>query len=211
MITLNAELRDVKVNLKMIRSQGKIPAVFYGAGQVSTPISVDKAKFIKALEEAGESSIVSLHTPKGTLDVLIHDVDVHPVMGDPIHVDFYVVAKDHEIEVGIPLVFVGVAPAEKLGGAVLKVLHELEVRTLPGTIPHDITVDLSVLVDLESHVTVGDLVLPKGVKAVLQPTEIVVAVSAQREEEVAPVAPVDISSIEVEKKGKKEEEDKAAE
>jgi hypothetical protein len=54
-------------------------------------------------------------------------------------------------------------------------------------------------------------VLPKGVKAVLQPTEIVVAVSAQREEEVAPVAPVDISSIEVEKKGKKEEEDKAAE
>ena len=32
MITLNAVLRDVKVNPKMVRREGSIPAVFYGSG-----------------------------------------------------------------------------------------------------------------------------------------------------------------------------------
>ena len=78
----------MKVNPKMIRKQGKIPAVFYGAGQETTSISVGRAEFTKALKDAGESSIISLKTPKGALDALIHDVALDPVMGDPIHVDF---------------------------------------------------------------------------------------------------------------------------
>ena len=82
MITLDAVLRDVKVNPKMIRKQGLIPAVFYGAGQTTTSISVDKIKFRKVLEEAGESSIISLKTPNGVLEALIHDVGLDPVIGE---------------------------------------------------------------------------------------------------------------------------------
>lgn len=211
MITLKVEARDVKVNPKMIRRQGKIPAVFYGKGQVSTPIAVDKLAFVKAYSEAGESSIITLKTPGGSMDALIHDVDLDPVIGDPIHADFYIVSKDTKIEVDIPIEFVGSAPAEKAGGVVMKVMHELRIEALPGKLPAHFVVDLSLLTDMGSHITVGDLALPEGVRALVPATEVVAGVSAPQEEEITPATPIDLSAIEVEKKGKKEEEGGEAE
>ena len=205
MITLNAVARDVKVNPKMIRRDGKIPAVFYGSGRESTPIAVDGVEFKKAYGEAGESTIIALKTPTETLDALIHDVALDPVIGNPVHVDFYIVAKDHKLEVDVPLEFTGVAPAEKLGGIVMKIMHELRIEALPAKLPSHITVDLSKLVDMQSNITVGDIKLPDGVKALVALTETVAGVSAPQQEEEA-AAPMDLSAIEVEKKGKKEDE-----
>lgn len=206
MITLDAQARDVKVNPKLIRKEGLLPAVFYGPGQESTAISVNRAKFEKVFSEAGESTVITLRTPKGDLDAIIHDVDVDPVMGDPIHADFYIVSKDRKVEVDVPLEFVGTAPAEKLGGIVMKIMHEISISALPSKLPQHITVDLSSLVDLKSTITVGSLALPEGVEVVgLHPTDIVVSVVGPMKEEEVPVAAVDLSAIEVEKKGKKEE------
>jgi large subunit ribosomal protein L25 len=210
MITLDAVLRDVKVSPKMIRKQGQIPAVFYGAGQQTTSISVDKIKFRKVLEEAGESSIISLKTPNGVLEALIHDIGLDPVIGDPVHVDFYIVAKGHKLEVDVPIEFVGIAPAEKLGGIVMKILHEIRIESLPGKLPQHITVDLSALTTLESHITVADLKLGDGVRALIGEHEVVAGITLPKEEVEAPVAPIDLSSIEVSQKGKKEETEEEA-
>lgn len=206
MITLNAELRDVKVNPKMIRKLGKVPAVFYGKGKESTAIAVDALAFGKVYDEAGESTIISLYTPKGTFDALIHDVALDPVVGSPIHADFYIIAKDQKLQIDVPIEFVGIAPAEKLGGVVMKVMHELRIEALPAKLPSSITVDLAKLVDMESSITVGDLELGDGVKALVPLTEMVAGITVAKEEEEVPVAPIDLSAIEVEKKGKKEEE-----
>ncbi len=211
MITLNAELRDVKVNPKMIRKQGKIPAIFYGAGQESTPISIGKIEFKKVLADAGESTIITLKTPNASLDALIHDVDLHPVLGDPIHVDFYITSKDHKLQVAVPIEFIGVAPAEKSGGVVLKVMHEMLVESLPAKLPAHITVDLSTLAEIGSHITVGDVKLGEGVRALAAETEVIANVALPKEEAETPIAPIDLSSIEVAKKGKQEEEEVPAE
>ncbi len=206
MITLDVKLRDVKVNPKMIRKEGDIPAVFYGAGKESTPITIEKKRFIKVFEEAGESTVITLKTPSGELTALIHDVDLDPVFGTPIHADFYIVAKDRKVEVPVPLTFTGVAPAEKLGGVTVKVLHEITVEALPANLPHDITVDLTQLTAMDSVITVADLKLGNGVAVVgHQGDEVIAAVTAQAADEPV-AAPLDLSKIEVEKKGKKEEE-----
>jgi len=207
MITLTAEARDVKVNPKLIRKGGNIPAVFYGSSHPSTPITVNKIAFVKAYQEAGESALISLKTPTGAIDVMIHDVALDPVIGDPIHADFYVVAKDHKIEVDIPVEFVGVAPAEKLGGVVIKLMHEIRIEALPGKLPQDYVVDLSKLVTMQDEITIGDLVLGDGVRSLAPLTEVIAAVTAPHEEEVDVVAAVDMDAIEVEKKGKKEDSD----
>ncbi len=206
MITLNAEMRDVKVNPKVIRKEGNVPAIFYGQGQVSTPIAVNKIDFTKVFSQAGESSIITLKTPKGSLDALIHDVQRDPVFGDPVHIDFYVVAKDHKIQVSVPLEFIGNAPAEKQGGIVLKVLHELLIESLPAKLPQHLTIDLAKLSQIGSHISVADLDLPEGVRAMIAGTEIIVSISLPSEEKEE-VATMDLSAIEVEKKGKKEEDE----
>ena len=205
MITLSAELRDVKVNPKMIRRGGSIPAVFYGAAHPSTPISVNKIAFDKAYKEAGESAIISLKAGTLTVDALIHDVALDPVIGEPIHADFYIVSKDHKLEVDIPLEFTGVAPVEKLGGVVMKVMHELRIESLPGKIPQHLVVDLDKLTGMDSQITVGDIVLGVGVRALVPATEVIALVTGLREEKEDAPAAIDMSAIEVEQKGKKEE------
>jgi hypothetical protein len=69
-------------------------------------------------------------------------------------------------------------------------------------------VDISVLETLENQIHVSDLVAPKGVTIVTEGHEVVALVAAQKEETES--APVDLSSIEVEQKGKKEEENTEA-
>ncbi len=206
MITLDIETRDVKVNPKHVRNAGRVPGVYYGRGTASTNISVAKLPFAKALAEAGESTIVSLKLGKESIDALIHDVDLDPVTGEPRHVDFYIVSKDRVVEVAVPIEYIGEAPVEKLGGVVMRVMHELEIEALPAALPHSIIVDISVLAKIGDHISVRDLKLPAGVTAVTPESETIVLAEAPREEKEEEVKPVDLSAIEVEQKGKKEEE-----
>jgi len=45
--------------------------------------------------------------------VLIHDIDVHPVTDEVIHVDFLAVRADEKVEAEVPVVLVGESPVEK--------------------------------------------------------------------------------------------------
>lgn len=206
MITLNIEKRDKSVDLDKLRKEGKMPAVFYGKKTESTPISVSQKDFIKVWKEAGESGVVSLKGDKA-VDVLIHEVSMDPVKDVPLHVDFYVFEKGKKLEVDIPLEFIGVSPAVKdLGGNLVKVLHEIKISADPQNLPHSISVDISKLATFEDQILASDLVLPKGVDLAELPHEVVASVEEPRGEEPAESTPVDLSAIEVEKKGKKEEE-----
>lgn len=208
-ITINAEKREKTGKLAGLREQGFLPAVFYGKKQEATPIQIKKKEFLKAWKEAGESTVITLHTPEGDLESLIHAVDIDPLNSEPRHADFYVFEKGHKIEVSVPLEFVGVAPAIKeLGGSLVKVMHELPIKAMPKDLPHQIEVDISVLKDFESKIAAKDLKLPEGVELDENPEEIVALAEEPREEvEEAPAEEVDLSSIEVEKKGKQEEDD----
>ena len=213
MITLKVELRDKSASPEAIRQAGQIPAVFYGKKEPSTPISLNLVDFLKVWKQVGESSVVTLETPDGEKESLIHDIDFDPVKGTPRHADFYVFEKGHKVEVEVPLEFDGVSPAIKdLGGSLVKVIHELKIEAMPKDLPHNIKIDISSLVDFESQILVKDIVLPSGVTLLEDPEEVVALVSAPREEKEEEVAPVDLSAIEVEKKGKEEtSEDGAAE
>jgi len=206
MLTLKAEIRDVNNLADDIRKAGKVPAVFYGKKEASTPISISKVDFLKIWKEAGESSVVTLDTPDGEKDSLIQDVDIDPVTGVPLHADFYVFEKGHKVKVALPLEFIGIAPAVKdLGGMLVKVLHELKVEAMPKDLPHNLTVDTSTLSSFNDQVLAGNIILPNGVTLLENPEEVVALVSAPREEKEEEVVPIDLTQIEVEKKGKDEE------
>lgn len=205
MLTLKAEIRDTKAKPSDIRVAGQIPAVFYGKREASTPISIRRIDFLKVWKEAGESSVVTLDTPAGEKDSLIHDVSLDPVTGVPLHADFYVFEKGHKVEVALPLEFVGISSAIKdLGGSLVKVLHELKVEGEPKDLPHNITVDIASLAQFGDQILAKDLSLPKGVEFKVSPEEVIATVAAPREEKEEETAPIDLSSIEVEKKGKEE-------
>jgi large subunit ribosomal protein L25 len=71
-------------------------------------------------------------------------------------------------------------------------------------LPSTIVVDLSVLAAIGDRIQAKDLKLPAGVELALEPEEVIALVQEVVEEKAEEVAPADLSSIEVEKKGKEE-------
>jgi len=208
---LTATMRSKTDKLGLIRNNGMVPAVVYGARVENTMLSVSSVDFQKVLKAAGESSTIVLEiaNEKGDIkkfDVLIHDVQFDPVKSFPIHIDFLAVDANKPIEVAVPVEFTGIAPAEKNNlGVLVKALYEIVVEALPKDLPHNIEVDLTVLESLDDQIHAKDIKLPKGVTMITEEEE-VVALIAPVQEEVVEESPVDLASIEVEKKGKKEEE-----
>jgi len=205
-INIKAEKRVKLGKLKAVRSEGFLPAVYYGPKNESTPIKINKVDFIKAWKNAGESTVINLATPEGDLDALIHDVDLDPLTNEPRHADFYIFEKGHKVEIEIPIEFIGVSPAVKdLGGSLMKILRELKIKSTPANLPKQIEVDISPITELEGQVLAKDIKLPEGVELVINPDEVVVTVATPKEEEVEEAPEADLSGIEVEQKGKKEE------
>lgn len=205
MTSIKAEVRDTTKNTDHIRAKGNVPAVFYGRKEASQPITIEKKAFDKVLETSSESTVFSLEGPWGAHDVLIHEVKRHPVTDEVFHVDFYVLEKDRKVKVKVPLEFIGVSPAVKdLGGTLVKVLHDLEIEALPKDLPSQLSVDVGVLATLDSQILAKDIILPSGVTLVVKPEEVVASIAEYKEEIEQPT--MDISQIEVEKKGKVEEE-----
>lgn len=206
-ITLKVEKRDLKDDVAALRLAGKVPAVFYGKKEASTPISIATVDFIKAYKQAGESTVVILKGEGIEVESLIHDMDLHPVTGKPFHVDFYVFEKGKKIKVDVPLEFVGTSPAVKeLGGTLIKVLHTVEIEALPKDLPHSIEVNIASLVDFKSVITAKEIALPSGVELAISADDIVASISEPKEEVEEVAAPIDLSTIEVAKKGKEAKE-----
>lgn len=207
MLTLEAQKRNTKTDkIGTLREKGLIPAVLYGKKTESTPITLSQKQFISIWKDAGESTVVSVKTPEGEFEALIHDIDIDPVTDLPRHADFYVFEKGQKIEVKVPIEFVGTSTAVKeLGGVLVKVLYEVNIEALPKDLPKSIEVDISSLLNFGDQITAKDIVMPQGVALQENLEEVVVLVTEPKEEEVEET-PIDISQIEVEKKGKEAKE-----
>lgn len=205
MLTLSVKRREKSgARAPQLRRAGAIPGVVYGAHYLSTPIVVSARAFQKVLREAGEATVVALEGLGDPLPTLIHEVDLDPITNNPRHVDFYAVTKGKKVQVAIPILFIGESPAVEAGANLVKVLHELEVEADPMNLPHNIEVDLSVLRAINDRIYARDLTLPAGVALTSEPEDVVALVQEIVEEKEEAV-PTDISSIEVEGKGKEVE------
>src|SRR3989344_5844398 len=121
------------------RKAGLLPIVVYGFEHKSAPYFVDAKTFKKVWEEAGESTLVTLKEGTKEFDVLIHDVNVHPITGNVVHADLLAIDIKKPVDVEVELDFVGVSPAVKnLSALLVKVMHKVEIRILPKNLVSEI-------------------------------------------------------------------------
>ena len=211
MIKLTAKIREeMGRKTRILKDSGRVPAVIYGHGIKNASLDLDYKEFIKALKEAGESSLIEMQVEgeKGTRLVLVHDLQKDPVSDKYIHVDFFETSAKEEVEVGVLLVIEGTSLAVKdLGGTLVQYINELEIKAMPQDLPHDIKVVIDGLNTFEDRILVKDLILPKGIKVLTKPDEIVVSVAppANVEEDLAKEIEEKVEDVEKVEKDKKEE------
>lgn len=178
MLNLSAKIRKEKrKKTKKLRQDDILHAVLYGPKLKNISLEVNLKEFEKIYKEAGETLISLDVEGDKKYQVLIHDVQYHPLTGKPIHVDFYQPLLTEEVETTVPLIFEGEAPAVKiLGGTLVKNISEIEVRALPQKLPKEIKINIEVLKTFEDSILIKDLKLPEGVKTLKNPDEIVALV-----------------------------------
>ena len=189
MVPLKAAARTEK-SAKRMRRSGLIPCVVYGNVK-NTLLACDEKSLRKAYLTAGESTLVELEMDNQKVPVLIHALALDPVSERMLHVDFYAVDMKKEIEAEVPLRLSGEAPAAKDHGAIIVTpVDSVTVRCLPSNLPHELAVDLTLLMEFGSTITVAQLKVPQGVVIVDEPSTVLVVAQEPRAEEVveAPVA-----------------------
>lgn len=176
-LTLDAREAQGKAN-KRLRREGFVPGVVYGKGEDSTNVQVEAKTFEVLYRASGKTSVVKFRLPGASRATsgFIKSVQRHPLSGRALHVDYYLVNLKVEMEVDVPLIFTGEAPAvEATGGTLLHNMSSIHVKALPTDIPHEIVVDVSVLKSLDVAIHVRDLNLNRDLVTVMTDGETQVA------------------------------------
>lgn len=173
--------------VKTLRTAGFIPAVIFGNNEDSVPITVNQKEFMDVFKEVGETGLVEVELKDSIANVLIRNYTKHSVTGNILHIDLYKVNLKEKTSAIVPIVFEGIPEMVKSGDAILlEILNEIEVECLPTDIPKQFIVDTTILKDLDSIITVGDLNYDKSKVEILD------------HEETEPVAKLDYAVMEEE-------------
>jgi large subunit ribosomal protein L25 len=182
---LEAVRRKPEQSTDTLRSNKLVPAICYGPDLEETiAIEIPYGKAASLLHEAGSSTIIDLEVSgEDAHEVLIKDIQRHPVTEDIFHIDFYAIKRGEEIEINVPLEFVGESKAADKGAVMTYVLYELPVRCRPRSLPEQIEIDLSLLEEVNQSITVADLNLGDDITIMAEADETIVTAAEAREEE----------------------------
>jgi len=216
---LEAQKREPgnKNTARRVRMEGRIPAVVYGAGKESAPVTVDPRQVLRILHsESGHNTIFDLALDSDRVKAMIVDWQFEPLKGRLLHVDLQRIAMDKKLTVTVPIVLKGEAAGVKQEGGILEqIIREIEIECLPADIPKSIDVDISHLV-FGIEVRVKDLPHSDKLKFLTDENQMIAHITSVKEEVVAtPEAAAEAAAAtpaepEVIKKGKQEVEGEEA-
>jgi large subunit ribosomal protein L25 len=161
-----------------VRVLGKVPAVLYGPSVDPVSLLVDAKEFRHALAtEAGANVLINLQVEGANRFLTVaREVQVHPVRGTILHIDFVNISRDVKIHAVVPIHPVGESRGVKEGGELDVYIHELHLEALPADVPDAIEVDVSSL-GIGDGLKAGELKLPNGVELLSAADDLVLQVN----------------------------------
>jgi large subunit ribosomal protein L25 len=175
---------------RFLRRQGITPTHLFGHSIESQALQCDTLQLNQVLAHAGTTRIISLKIDgeKQPKSVFVREIQRDVVSKQLLHIDFYQVKMGEKMEVDIPIVLVGEAPAMKGKGRMLTHgITSLSIECLPDKVPPQIEVDISMLEEVEQPINVKDIVLDPDITVNAEPEQLVVKVTevvVKEEEEI---------------------------
>ncbi|WP_242182354.1 50S ribosomal protein L25/general stress protein Ctc [Sphingomonas sp. CARO-RG-8B-R24-01] len=179
-MTLAAETREQvgKGASRLLRREGRVPAVIYGNKQEPLSIHVEEKALMRLLNTGHfMNSVVMLDAGGNQVRTLPKDVTFDVVTERPVHVDFLRIGAHSTVTVSVPVVFTDEddAPGIAKAGGVLNVTrHEIEVVCDAAEIPGEITISLAGL-EVGASIHISDVKLPNGVEPSISDRDFAIA------------------------------------
>ena len=174
-LTLSAETREQvgKGASRLLRREGRVPAVIYGNKQDPASIHVNERELMKLLMTGHFMNSVVMVNGERTLP---KDVAFNVVSDRPIHVDFLRISEHASVHVNVPILFSDEeeSPGIKRGGVLNVVRHELELICEASNIPDDITISLKG-VEVGDSIHISSVELPKGATSAITDRDFTIA------------------------------------
>jgi len=179
---LKAEAREQvgKGSARLVRRNGKVPAVIYGDKQPPLAISLSYKEIFYKIHGGGFlTTVATIELDGKKIQVLPKDYQLDPVRDFPMHVDFLRIGKNTEVNVNVPVHFINEekSPGLKRGGVLNIVRHEVEFHCPANAIPDAITVDLTGA-EIGDSIHISSVTLPAGVKPVISDRDFTIATVA---------------------------------
>ena len=165
-LTIDCSQRASDEKPKRLRREGTLPAVLYGHdGTNSVALKLSNYDAEALLRKATvNKSVITVNVPDlpWSGKVILREVQKHPWKNKLHHLSFFSIASQKEIEVSMPLHFVGDAVGVKnKGGTLDTVIKEVQLKCPPDAIPQSLEVDVSDL-DIGKALYIKDIKLPEG-------------------------------------------------
>lgn len=176
--------------VRFLRRQGIIPIHLFGHDVESAALQCDAEQLQQVLAQAGKTRLINLKLDKAKRprNVVVREIQRDWKTGALLHVDFYQVRMTEKLEVEVPIVLVGEAPALKSKeNVLLQELNSLIVECLPDQIPDSVELDVSSLTEAEQAIQVQDITLGEGITVLNDPEHIVAKISLQPLEKIEEV------------------------
>ena len=157
-ITIKGSKRESvgKVATKALRNADKVPCVLYG-GENLLHFSANELDFSKLVYTPNAHTVVLDINGDQKINAILQDIQFHPVSDKILHVDFYQLYEDKEVNMEIPVIIEGSAPGVMLEGGTLEMSkRKIKVRALPKNLPDFMNVDISSL-KLGDKITTAEL------------------------------------------------------
>jgi len=143
-----------KKSAKQVRKDGMVPAALYG-GEKQILISINEKQLQKAIFTP-HVYLINLDIEGTAKQVIVKDIQFHPVTDSVLHVDLLEVLPEKPILVSLPLKFEGSSVGVLKGGKLVKKYRSLKVKGLAAHIPENIVISINEL-DINSAVKVEDI------------------------------------------------------
>ena len=170
-----------KSKARSLRRDGMVPGVYYFRGEENVDLQIDKKKLYHAMNSGQHVFEVEMSGAKQY--VTIKGIQYHPVTDEVLHIDLMQVNMTEKMKFTIPISLEGEAEGVKEGGVLSQILTTIDVNCLPTSVPDNILVDISNM-ELNSNMTVADIVnIPEGVEILSDPESTIATLAPPKEEE----------------------------
>lgn len=128
---------------KAVRDAGMVPCVIYGGNQPVHFVADERA--FKDLVYTPNAHTVVVELNGTSTNVIMQDIQFHPVSDKILHIDFFQLSDEKEIVMEVPVKITGTSPGVLLGGVLRLNQRRLKVKALPKNLPDFVEASISEL------------------------------------------------------------------